>query len=116
MRFYFDIEDYELEDVYYGQSFNEIVASKVTEEILKVVKDKSGSTLFGMAKGSINNLIQSKADDIAKLAAEIVAQKIERKKEIAALAPKASEIRNINKENEEYFCELIDKAIAKKFK
>lgn len=59
-------------------------------------------------KNNSNHIINSVIDKVA--------ENIIRKKAIVDEMPKKSEIKNINIEWENYFMELIDKAIAKRFK
>lgn len=64
----------------------------------------------------VREIIKENKDIIIDKIVNKVSENIERKKSISALTPKASEITQINKENEEYFLELINKCIAKKFR
>lgn len=64
----------------------------------------------------VREVIKENKDVIIDKIVNKVSENIERKRSISVLTPKASEITQINKENEEYFLGLIDKCIAKKFK
>ena len=48
-------------------------------------------------------------------ALDMISDRIEKKKELMEITPKAKDISNINKENKEYFMKLIDECIVKKF-
>ena len=52
--------------------------------------------------------------NIKDMVVERVAEKIAKKKALAAMTPKVSEIAAMDKDNIAYFEEMIDKAIAKK--
>ena len=61
-------------------------------------------------------IVKERSDEIVDKVIERVYQKILAKKAIVNAMPKKTEVMNINKEWENYFLELIDKAIAKRFK
>ena len=63
-----------------------------------------------------NFIVKERSDEIVDKVIERVYQKILAKKAIVNEMPKKTEVANINKEWESYFLELIDKAIAKRFK
>lgn len=63
-----------------------------------------------------NSIVKERSDEIVDKVIEQVARKILAKKAIVNKMPKKTEVMNINKEWESYFLELIDKAIAKRFK
>ena len=63
-----------------------------------------------------NAIVKERSDEIVDKVIERVYQKILAKKAIVNEMPKKTEVMNINKEWESYFLELIDKAIAKRFK
>lgn len=63
-----------------------------------------------------NSIVKERSDEIVNKVIEQVSQKILAKKSIVNAMPKKTEVMNINKEWESYFLELIDKAIAKRFK
>lgn len=63
-----------------------------------------------------NSIVKERSDEIVDKVIEQVSRKILAKKSIVNAMPKKTEVMNINKEWESYFLELIDKAIAKRFK
>ncbi len=63
-----------------------------------------------------NSIVKERSDEIVDKVIEQVSRKILAKKAIVNQMPKKTEVMNINKEWERYFLELIDKAIAKRFK
>lgn len=63
-----------------------------------------------------NSIVKERSDEIVNKVIEQVSRKILAKKSIVNAMPKKTEVMNINKEWESYFLELIDKAIAKRFK
>ena len=63
-----------------------------------------------------NAIVKEHSDEIVNKVIEQVSRKILTKKSIVNEMPKKTEVMNINKEWESYFLELIDKAIAKRFK
>lgn len=63
-----------------------------------------------------NSIVKERSDEIVNKVIEQVSRKILTKKSIVNAMPKKAEVMNINKEWESYFLELIDKAIAKRFK
>ena len=63
-----------------------------------------------------NFIVKERSDEIVDKVVERVYLKILAKKAIVNEMPKKTEVANINKEWESYFLELIDKAIAKRFK
>ena len=64
----------------------------------------------------VKEIIKANSNDIIDRVVDRVADEIIKKKAIVNEMPKKSEVANINKEWEKYFMELIDKAIAKRFK
>ena len=76
------------------------------------VNDKLRSEIVQQA----NSIVKERSDEIVDKVVERVYLKILAKKAIVNEMPKKTEVANINKEWESYFLELIDKAIAKRFK
>lgn len=76
------------------------------------VNDKVRNAIVQQA----NSIAKEHSDEIVDKVVERVYLKILTKKAIVDEMPKKTEVANINKEWERYFLELIDKAIAKKFK
>lgn len=120
-----EIEIPDLEEIYYScgkeditpKDFKKAIAEVAIEKFIdkmydNYVNDKVYSTIKDDAKEIVKNHSKEIIDEvIARVSDEIL-----KKKAIANEMPKKSEITNINKEWENYFVELIDKAIAKRFK
>lgn len=64
---------------------------------------------------AVRDLISGHSAEIIAAVVDKVSEKIATKKALAELTPKAKEIAAINKENRDYFMQLIDEAIAKRF-
>lgn len=82
------------------QLYNDCINDKLRNEIVQ----------------QANFIAKERSDEIVDKVIERVCQKILAKKAIVNEMPKKTEVMNINKEWENYFLELIDKAIAKRFK
>lgn len=117
MRFYFDIDDAEFNDEF-GIDFCSTVKSRVCESIAdQVWNDVSNpDRWYSDINKQINDLLKSRQNEIVETVIERVAEKIAKKKALVEFTPKASEIAAIDKDNISYFEEMIDRAIAKRFK
>ena len=82
------------------QLYDDCINDKVRDEIVQ----------------QANSIAKEHSDEIVDKVVERVYLKILAKKAIVDEMPKKTEVANINKEWERYFLELIDKAIAKRFK
>lgn len=67
-------------------------------------------------RNDVKEIVKSHSNDIIDRVVDRVSNEIIKKKSIVNEMPKKSEVANISKEWENYFVELIDKAIAKRFK
>lgn len=116
MRFYFDIEDYEFND-YYGLSFKEevmrLAINSLVENISRGTRDMNSPR--SIASQQVEIIVKEHSDEIVQGVIEKVAEKIARKKAIASITPKVSEIAAADEENVAYFEQMIDRAIAKRF-
>lgn len=117
MRFYFDIDDAEFNDEL-GLDFIDTVKARVCESIADEVWNSVSNidSWYSDINKRIDELLKSKQNDIIEAVIECVAEKIAKKKALVEFTPKASEIAAIDKDNISYFEEMIDKAIAKRFK
>lgn len=123
MKFEFEINN---EDLFEYDNWNEEEVPVDFKELLRknVVESVSNkmidSELYDDWKNGINDeikkILKENRDEIINRVVNQVATLIAAKKELVAITPKASELARINKENEQYFISLIDKAIAKRFK
>lgn len=116
MRFYFDIDEYEFQDEY-SAGFKEVIKNGVIHEIATQVYSDSTDIdrWYSEISEQIKDLVKSKQNEICEMIVERVAEKIEKKKAVVAITPKASEIAAVDKDNVAYFEQMIDKAIAKRF-
>ena len=123
MKFEFEINN---EDLFEYDNWNEEEVPVDFKELLRknVVESVSNkmidSELHDDWKNGINDeikkILKENRDEIINRVVNQVATLIAAKKVLVAITPKASELARINKENEQYFINLIDKAIAKRFK
>lgn len=115
MKFEFEISDYDFEDFYGSSDFKRLAINEAASQIINKVYDD----LDYDVKEIVRNIIKENKQDIINKAISLTEDKLSesmaKKKEIILNTPKISELSKINKENEKYFMELIDKAIAKKF-
>ena len=117
MRFYFDIDDNLFTDVY-GVDFKEAVKECAVESVAeKLYNDTTNmNDLFSEVRKEVNKIIVANSGKICDTVIERVTEHILKMKMIKENVPKASEFAALNKENVAYFEEMIDKAIAKKFR
>ena len=123
MKFEFEINN---EDLFEYDNWNEEEVPVDFKELLRknVVESVSNkmidSELHDDWKNGINDeikkILKENRDEIINRVVNLVATLIAAKKELVAITPKASELARMDKENEQYFIGLIDKAIAKRFK
>lgn len=123
MKFEFEINN---EDLFEYDNWNEEEVPVDFKELLRknVVESVSNkmidSELYDDWKNGINDeikkILKENRDEIINRVVNQVATLIAVKKELVAITPKASELARMDKENEQYFIGLIDKAIAKRFK
>lgn len=123
MKFEFEINN---EDLFEYDNWNEDEVPVDFKELLRknVVESVSNkmidSQIYDDWKNGINDeikkILKENRDEIINRVVNQVATLIAAKKELVAITPKASELTRIDKENEQYFIGLIDKAIAKRFK
>lgn len=78
--------------------------------------DYMNDRVYSTIKDDAKEMVKSHSKEIIDEVINRVSNEIIKKKSIKDEMPKKSEITNINKEWENYFVELIDKAIAKRFK
>lgn len=124
MKIEIDIPD--LEEIYLSRyTDNEINGKDIKEAIADVAIEKFIDKLYDnymndraykAIKDEVNDIVKNHSKEIVDTVINKVAVIILQKKSIMNEMPKKSEINNINKEWEDYFMELIDRAIAKKFR
>lgn len=124
MKIEIDIPD--LEQIYFsryeddeitGKDLKEVIADVAIEKFIdKLYDNYMSDRAYKAIKDEVNDVVKNHSKEIVDTVVDKVADKILQKKSIMNEMPKKSEISNINKEWQQYFIELIDKAIAKRFK
>jgi putative Mn2+ efflux pump MntP len=82
----------------------------------KIYDDYMNDRVYTTIREDAKEIVKAHSNDIVNRVVNKVSDEILRKKSIVNEMPKKSEIANISKEWQDYFMELIDKAIAKRFK
>lgn len=121
-----EIEIPDLEQIYYsnyegteltGKDLKVRLADIAIERFIdKLYDNYVDDTVYDSIKNNVREVVKSRSDEIVNKVVYEVTNEILKKKAIVNEMPKKSEIANINKEWQDYFIELIDKAIAKRFK
>lgn len=121
-----EIEIPDLEEIYYsyyeddditGKDLKEIIAEIAIEKFIdNMYNDYMHDKVYETIRSDAKEIIKNHSNDIIDRVIDKVSDEIIRKKAIVNEMPKKSEIANISKEWQDYFMELIDKAIAKRFK
>ena len=112
MRLYFDIDDnwYEGYDSYdFKQDVRNGIVKSITKNLLTEGK-------YSLTEEEARQIVkENKAEIIDKVVENVIAV-ILKKQEIKSLAPSFSELKNADAQVVKYFEEMVDKAIAKRFK
>ena len=121
-----EIEIPDLEEIYYtcyeGESLNgkdlkKIIADIAIEKFIdKMYDDYMNDRVYEAVRNDAKEIVKTYSNEIIDKVVDKVSDEILKKKSIVNEMPKKSEVANISKEWEKYFIELIDKAIAKRFK
>lgn len=121
-----EIEIPDLEQIYFSGCYDEeITGEMIGQAIVDMAVEKFINQLYDNwhddiiykeLKDKTAGIIKTRTEEIVNRVIEMVAAEILRKKSIVSEMPKKSEVANISKEWEQYFVELIDKAIARRFK
>lgn len=120
-----EIEIPDLEEIYYdyescnitGKDLKEIIVDIAIEKFInKMYDDYMNDMVYETVKDDAKEIVKTHSNDIIDKVVNKVSDEIIKKKSIVNEMPKKSEIANISKEWEDYFMELIDKAIAKRFR
>ena len=111
------IDDEELENCCNSEDFIETIKNAAIEQaVYSMYNNEIDCVVEDQVKEVMKQYKDKIIEDIINRVSTEVAEKIARKKEILAVTPKISELNKINKDNEQYFMNLVDKAIAKRFK
>lgn len=126
-----EIEIPDLEEYFFSGYDEEdggyITNKEISEKIISMAIEKCVDRMYNdyicdcdnvydTIRNDAKEIVKNNSNEIIEKVIDKVADEILRKKAISNEMPKKSEIANINKEWENYFMELIDKAIAKRFK
>ena len=100
-----------------GKDIKQIIADIAIEKFIdKMYDDYMNDKVYHSISDEAKEIVKTHSNDIVNKVVDKVSNEIMKKKSIVNEMPKKSEIANINKEWQEYFLDLIDKAIAKRFK
>lgn len=121
-----EIEIPDLEEIYYGyddydnltgKDIKKIIADIAIEKFINQMYDNYvNDNVYHSIRDEVKEIVKARSNDIVDKVVDKVSNEIMKKKSIVNEMPKKSEIANISKEWQDYFMELIDKAIAKRFK
>lgn len=121
-----EIEIPDLEEIYYtycegaslnGKDLKKIIADIAIEKFIdKIYDDYMNDRVYETVRSDAKEIVKNHSNEIIDRVVNKVSDEILKKKSIVNEMPKKSEVANISKEWENYFMELIDKAIAKRFK
>lgn len=100
-----------------GKEINKIIAEIAIQKFIdKMYDDYMNDVVYESVRYDVKEIVNTHSNDIIDKVVDKVSAEILKKKSIVNAMPKKSEIANISKEWQDYFIELIDKAIAKRFK
>ena len=112
MRLYFDIDDnwYEGYDSYdFKQDVRDGIVKSITKNLLTEGK-------YSLTEEEACQIVKENKAEIIDKVVQKVSDTIIKKQEIKSLAPSFSELKNADAQVVKYFEEMVDKAIAKRFK
>lgn len=112
MRLYFDIDDnwYEGYDSYdFKQDVRNGIVKSITKNLLTEGK-------YSLTEEEARQIVKENKAEIIDKVVQNVSVAILKKQEIKSLAPSFSELKNADAQVVKYFEEMVDKAIAKRFK
>ena len=112
MRLYFDIDDnwYEGYDSYdFKQDVRDGIVKSITKNLLTEGK-------YSLTEEEARQIVKENRAEIIDKVVQNVSAVILKKQEIKSLAPPFSELKNADTQVVKYFEEMVDKAIAKRFK
>ena len=112
MRLYFDIDDnwYEGYDSY---DFKQDVRNGIVKSIIKNLLTEGK---YSLTEEEARQIVKENKAEIIDKVVQNVSAVILKKQEIKSLAPSFSELKNADAQVVKYFEEMVDKAIAKRFK
>ena len=105
------------EDEVTGKDLKKIIADIAIQKFVEEMYDNyMNDNVYDTIRNDAKEIVKNHSKEIVDKVVDKISNEIMRKKAIVNEMPKKSEIANISKEWENYFVELIDKAIAKRFK
>ena len=112
MRLYFDIDDswYEGYDSY---DFKQDVKNGIIKSIVNRLLTEGK---YSLTEEEARQIVKENKAEIIDKVVQKVSDVILKKQEIKSLAPSFSEMKNADAQVVKYFEEMVDKAIAKRFK
>lgn len=112
MRLYFDIDDnwYGVDDSYdFKQDVRNGIVDSITNNLLTEGK-------YSLTEEEARQIVKENKAEIIDKVVQNVSTAIIKKQEVKSLAPSFSELKNADAQVVKYFEEMVDKAIAKRFK
>ena len=112
MRLYFDIDDnwYEGYDSYdFKQDVRNGIVKSITKNLLTEGK-------YSLTEEEARQIVKENKAEIIDKVVQKVSDVIIKKQEIKSLTPSLSDLKNADAQVVKYFEEMVDKAIAKRFK
>ena len=112
MRLYFDIDDswYERYDSY---DFKQDVRNGITKSIVNRLLTEGK---YSLTEEEARQIVKENKAEIIDKVVQNVSDAIIKRQEIKSLTPSLSELKNADAQVVKYFEEMVDKAIAKRFK
>ena len=120
------IEIPDLEEVYCSYYEDETLTAKdlkgiiadiaIDKFISQMYDDYMNDNAYCSIREDAKEIVKNHSKEIVDKVVDKVSSEIMRKRSIINEMPKKSEVADVSKEWENYFIELIDKAIAKRFK
>ena len=108
---------YDEDDTLTGKDLKKIIADIAIEKFIdRMYDDYMNDRVYDTVRNDAREIVKTHSNDIIDKVVDRVSNEIIKKKSIVNEMPKKSEVANISKEWQDYFMELIDKAIAKRFK
>lgn len=112
MRLYFDIDD-SWYDEYGSYSFQKDIRDGIVKSITDNLLTEGK---YSLTEEEARQIVKENKAEIIDKVVQNVSAAILKKQEIKSLAPSFSELKNADAQVVKYFEEMVDKAIAKRFK
>lgn len=89
---------------------------RIKDEVIEILWDTGTyGGFYDTLTDEIKKLVKQNEKKIIEDATSQIVERVAKKKEIVELTPRARDIAAISRDNTEFFVELIDKAISKRF-